>query len=138
MSKLYDTYRPEGFHTVNGYLFVADPEGMIHFLEQAFEAEELNRTLHPVHGDLANVIMKIGDSCIMLSQARPPFEGMATAFYLYVSDVDALYEKALKAGAESVFPPADLDYGDRQGGVKDPSGTYWWISERLVKEPYKD
>jgi PhnB protein len=31
---------------------------------------------------------------------------------------------------------ADMPYGDRQGGVEDPSGNIWWISQRLVEEPY--
>lgn len=72
----------------------------------------------------------------MISQAAGQFEGMRTAFYLYVNDVDSLYEIALKHGAESVFPPSDMEFGDRQGGIVDPAGNYWWISKRLEEQGY--
>ena len=64
------------------------------------------------------------------------FEGMRSSFYLYTADVDALYADALEAGAASVLEPADMDYGDRQAGVTDPEGNYWWISMRLAETDY--
>ena len=138
MNALYNTYRPQGFHTLNAYLFVADPKTFIAFLENAFYATELNRTTNKKTGEIANSILRIGDSCFMVSQARGEFEGMRTSFYLYVNDVDALYQNALAEGAESVMPPADMEYEDRQAGVKDPAGNYWWISKRLVEKGYDD
>ena len=134
----YKTYIPEGFSTVNPYLFISDPEELIVFLKNAFNATELNRTINPRNGDIANCILKLGDSCIMLSQARGDFEGMSTSFYLFVENVDEVYEHALKCGAEGVLAPADMDYDDRQGGVQDPAGNYWWISKRLVESGYQD
>ena len=74
----------------------------------------------------------------MVSQARGEFEGMRTAFYLYVNDVDAVHNNAIEQGGENVFAPADMDYEDRQAGIKDPAGNYWWISKRLKKEEYQD
>ena len=136
MKPLFDTYRPEGFKSVNTYLFVADPEALIDYLQRSFYAEEINRTLRPETGEIANVILKIGDTCIMLSQASGPFLGMRTALYLYVKDVDEVYENAIAQGGKSVFEPADQEYGDHQGGIEDPAGNYWWISTRLVKGDY--
>jgi len=72
----------------------------------------------------------------MISQAKAPFLNMKTSFYLYVNDVDALHANALAFDAKEVFPPADMPYGDRQSGIIDPSGNYWWISMRLKDEPY--
>lgn len=73
----------------------------------------------------------------MISQARGQFLGMKTSMYLYANDVDALYTNALKYGAKSEFEPADMDYGDRQAGIVDPAGNYWWVSKRLEgKENY--
>ena len=138
MNDLYTTYRPDGFHTLNTYIFSEDPEGLIDFLKASFAAQELNRMLRPDTGEVANVILKIGDSCLMISQANGPFLAMKAATYLFTSDVDALYQKALDHGAKSVFTPADMPYGDRQGGVEDPYGNYWWISKRLVSENYRD
>lgn len=73
MNKIFDTFRPEGFSTVNGYLFVENPNELIYFLKNAFYAEEINRSTDPRNGDIANVILKIGSSCFMISQARGPF-----------------------------------------------------------------
>lgn len=136
MKNKFDTYIPEGFSTVSVYLFVADPEGYIRFLEEAFEAEELLRTPSPDGKGIANSILRIGQSCFMISQARGQFEGMRASQYLYVADVDHFYRRALQAGAQSEFEPADMDYGDRQAGVVDPNGNYWWISTRLTAENY--
>ena len=61
---------------------------------------------------------------------------MRTSFYLFVNDADALYQRALNFGALKVFDPMDMEYGDRQGGVIDPSGNYWWISKRLEEKDY--
>jgi PhnB protein len=56
---------------------------------------------------------------------------MPACFYLYVEDTDAVYRKALAAGATSVMEPADQFYGDRNAGVKDPSGDLWWIATHI-------
>lgn len=83
MYKILDTYLPEGFGTVNGYLFAENPKELIDFLKKAFYAEEINRSVNPKNGNLANVILKIGSSCFMISQAREQFSNMRTAFYLF-------------------------------------------------------
>ncbi len=136
MNKIFDTYRPDGFGTVNGYLFVENPKELIDFLKNAFYAEEINRSTTP-NGDIANVILKIGTSCFMISQARGQFLNMRTSFYLYVNNVDEMHKRAIENGAKVEFEPADMDYQDRQSGIIDPSGNYWWISERLVNEDYR-
>lgn len=138
MKPIFETYIPEGFASVNAYLFVADPEGLIQFLKNAFYAEELNRSLNDNTGEISNCILKIGSSCFMVSQARGDFEGMRTAFYLYVDDVDLVFKNAMDHGAENILEPADMDYEDRQGGIKDPAGNYWWISKRLKNKAYQD
>lgn len=136
MNNIYNTFRPSGFGTISSYLMTEDPQGLIDFLIKAFYAEEVDRTVDEESGVIRNCIMKIGDSCFMLGQAAGDFVGMRTAFYLYTSDPDALQKNAIENGATEIFPPADMDYGDRQGGVMDPAGNYWWISKRLVEEDY--
>ncbi len=134
----YNTYRPEGFTSVNPYLFAENPEQLIEFYKEVFGAEELNRSIMPKSGEIANCVMKIGDSCIMISQARDVFEGMRSSFYLFVENVDDVYHHALEKGGKDALSPADMDYQDRQAGFVDPAGNYWWISKRLVIEPYWD
>lgn len=138
MDKIFDTYIPEGFSTVSTYLFTEKPLELIDFLKKAFYAIEIGRTINPTDDAIANCILKIGNTKLMLSQANGQFVGMNTCFYFYVSDVDEMYQRALAAGGEAVFPPANMDYGDRQGGVKDPFGNYWWISTRLEKKGYHE
>jgi len=138
MHSAFETYHPEGFSTMNSYLFVDDPSSLIEFLKKSFHAEEVNRSINPENGDIGNCILKIGDTNFMISQARGQFLNMRTAFYLYVNDVDAIYDHALANGARKEFAPADMDYGDRQAGVVDPSGNYWWISQRLIQKGYHE
>jgi len=135
MKEIFKTYRPEGFSTVNPYLMTKDPQQLIDWLVEVFEAVEHNRTVSP-EGIIKNAILKIGDSCMMIAQASEMFEGMSTCLYLFVNDVDLVYEKAIKSGGIEIFPPEDMDYGDRQGGIQDPAGNYWWISKRLTEADY--
>lgn len=138
MKTNFETYHPDGFSTVNPYLFTENPQELIDFLQNAFSAEEINRTVNPSNGDIANCILQIGNSCFMVSQARGDFMGMRTALYLFVADVDVVHQQALASGGQEVFEPADMDYGDRQSGIVDPAGNYWWISKRLDHKAYEN
>jgi uncharacterized glyoxalase superfamily protein PhnB len=68
---------------------------------------------------------------MMLGEPGPQWSPMPSTLYLYVEDADAVYQAALDAGAESLMPPTDMFYGDRHGGVKDPSGNIWWIATHI-------
>jgi uncharacterized glyoxalase superfamily protein PhnB len=137
MQDIYDTFRPPGFGSMNTYLFVSRAPAFITFLRNAFYAEEIARTLRPDGITIANAILKIGDTHFMIAEARAGFSDMRTCFYLYTQMVDSMYKNALQHGAEAVFPPSDQEYGDRQGGIKDPWGNYWWISKRLSETDYE-
>jgi uncharacterized glyoxalase superfamily protein PhnB len=121
---------PVGYHTVTPYLVVVDGEGLISFLRAAFGAEELSRTVRP-DGTIANAEVRIGDSMLMVAQAREPWKPMPTGFYLYVPDTDAVYQAALAAGGVSLLEPSDQFYGDRNAGVQDVWGNNWWIATHL-------
>ena len=137
-SNIYETYIPQGFSTLTTYIFCGDAPSLIKFLKNVFYASEVNRTVREDNGDIANCIIRIGQSCMMVAQASEHFANMHAATYLYTKDVDHLFARALEFGATSIFEPADMDYGDRQGGIQDPFGNYWWISQRLVKKGYDD
>jgi len=72
----------------------------------------------------------------MVSDAGERFAATRASYYLYVDDADASVARALGAGGTLIMPVADMPYGDRQGGVADAGGNIWWISQRLVDEPY--
>jgi PhnB protein len=61
---------------------------------------------------------------------------MPASCYLYVENADAAMAKAMAAGGTSIMDVANMPYDDRQGGLQDPWGNPWWISERLVDGPY--
>jgi PhnB protein len=117
---------PEGYHTVTPTLNVEGAAKAIDFVKRAFGAEELMRMPGP-GGKIMHAEVRIGDSIVMLSDAvRLP--AMPANIFLYVSDADATYEQALKAGAESMMPPTDMFWGDRYAHVKDPCGNLWGIA----------
>lgn len=136
MKPNYQTFKPQGFSSVNTYLFVNDVAEYLSFLERVFDAKELNRTEH--EGRIANLILTIGDTAMMLAQPQEAVTDMRTSFYLYVENVDEVYQHALENGCTSVFEPADMPYGDRQGGIEDPIGNYWWVSKRLSETDYSN
>jgi uncharacterized glyoxalase superfamily protein PhnB len=121
---------PAGYHTVTPYLVAADGEGLLAFLKAAFGAEVLSRAVRP-DGGIANAEVRIGDSMLMLAQAREPWKPMPSGFYLYVQDTDAAYRAALAAGGSSTLEPGDQFYGDRNAGVQDPWGNNWWIATHI-------
>ncbi|MCE1203448.1 MAG: VOC family protein [Holophagaceae bacterium] len=121
---------PAGYHTVTPYLVVPNGLAFLAFIEKAFGAVEKSRTLRP-DGTIANAEVQIGDSKLMMAQARDPWKPMPSGFYLYVPDTDAVYQAALAAGGVSTLEPADQFYGDRNAGVQDPWGNNWWIATHI-------
>ena len=121
---------PEGFHTVTPYLLVPGVARLIDFLKQAFGAEVIERSDMP-DGTVMHAMVKIGDSMVMMGEARGESKPMPGMLYLYVDDVDAWYHRAMKAGATSVRELTNEFYGDRVGGVKDPSGNQWWMATHV-------
>ncbi|GAA6152001.1 VOC family protein [Pseudoteredinibacter isoporae] len=115
------------------YFFVQNAQAFIEFTQQAFAAEELGR--EEAQGMIRNAQLRILDCTFMVSEATE-IGPLQQSHYLYVDDVDHTLEQALKAGAECLFDAEDMPYGDRQGGIKDPFGNYWWVSKRLTEEPY--
>ncbi len=113
---------PEGYHTVTPYFVVPDGEAFLSFIERAFAATITYRSRDNSHAEA-----RIGDSMIMVGQAKGDWQPQQVSTYLYVEDCDAWYKRAVEGGATSTMEPADQFYGDRNGGVKDPWGNNWWI-----------
>jgi uncharacterized glyoxalase superfamily protein PhnB len=118
---------PEGFHTVTPYLVVPGVVRLIDFLTSAFEAEE---TIRAARGDglISHAAVRIGDSMVEMGESSEQWKAMPAALHLYVKDADEVYQRALKVGAEPLYELQDMDYGDREGGISDPSGNQWYIA----------
>lgn len=125
MEKTSPTHVREGYHSVTPYLTVKRAEQLVEFVKQGFGAVEVYRTTGSAGGLHAEVT--IGDSKLMIG-GYEGVEEIPTALHLYVPDADAVYQRALEAGATSLEEPVDQPYGDREAGVKDPTGNVWWIA----------
>ena len=121
---------PDGYHTATPYLVVEGASRLIDFLKQAFKVMETYRLTYP-DGKLKHAEVKIGDSIIMLGDARGNWNPMPSSIYLYVPDTDIAYREALDAGAISLTEPEDQFYGDRNAVVRDPVGNLWVIATHV-------
>ena len=122
----------EHLHTVTLYLHAVGASRLIEFLQNAFGGEELMRTDLP-GGKIAHAKVRIGDSVVELGEAQGQWQPMKSAVYMYVEDVDAMYERALQAGGKSVMPPTDQPYGDRNAWVSDPFDNVWYLATHLAE-----
>lgn len=121
---------PEGYHAVTPYILVDGASKLIDFLKQTFDAKE--KFCMKLNNDkVSHAELWIGDSAVMVADPRPGSETSTGTFYLYVPDTDAVYKKAVQAGAISTLEPVDQFYGDRNAGVKDPFGNTWWIATHI-------
>jgi len=120
---------PPGLHTVTPYLLVDGAPKLIEFLEQAFGAVVEMRMPRPENAErIMHAEVVIGDSRIELSDATAESAPRRFELHLYVEDADATYARAIAAGARSLGEPIDQPYGDREAGVADPFGNYWYIA----------
>ena len=129
---------PDGFHTLSPHIMVRDADKAIEFYKKAFGAEEIVRMPGPDGKTVMHAELKLGDSRMMMCQEMPGMEcssaspqttGKTTAvLHLYVENADALFDRAVKAGAKPIMPISDMFWGDRYGQVSDPFGHVWSIA----------
>jgi PhnB protein len=121
---------PAGHRVVTPYLVVEDAPALLDFTARVFEAEEGERAIGSAGGIHAEV--RIGDSRVMIGGGHAGHAlgspAMPTALHVYVEDTDAVYQRALAAGATSMGEPVDQVYGERSAAVRDPSGVVWYIA----------
>ena len=121
---------PDDYHSLTPYLVVKEGGRLIEFLQKAFGASVCHRSDHP-DGRLWHADLKLGDSHVMIGGASDEWPETPTSIYFYCEDADATYKRALGAGGTSIMEPMDMFYGDRHGGVRDPSGNSWWIATHI-------
>ena len=126
---------PDGYHTVTPYLIVQSAAKALDFYKKAFGATEVCRMPGP-GGKIMHAEVKIGDSPVMLADEFPEMDargpqalgGTPVGLCIYVENVDALFDRAVTAGAKVLRPVVDQFYGDRSGTVADPFGHKWTIA----------
>jgi PhnB protein len=129
------SFVPEGFHTLTPQLVLDDAAKTIDWYTKALGAQEVSRSVGP-DGKIMHAELKIGESRFMVNDAMmgtkgpKALGGSPASLWLYVQDSDALFNKAVAAGAKVQMPLADQFWGDRAGSVADPAGYSWWIATR--------
>jgi PhnB protein len=129
---------PSGYHTLRPYLVVNDASRAIEFYKQVFGAKETVRMGGP-GGKVGHAELKIGDSMLMLSDEMPgsgnrspqSLGGSPVSVFMYVENVDSVFDQAVKAGAKADKPPEDMFWGDRFGHLTDPFGHLWAIATHI-------
>jgi len=121
-----DSAAPPGYGTVTPWIISPDTARLIDFAKAAFGAQELGRVPGP-DGSIDHAEIRIGDSVVMMFDARPGWPETPAFLRLYVPDADTAYQRALAAGATPVTQVTALFFGDRVGRVRDPLGNIWWL-----------
>jgi PhnB protein len=127
---------PEGYHSVTPDLTLKDSLKAIKFYKKAFGAKEMGIFPSPDGKSTMHATIKIGDSIIMMGDERPSqscesaetLGASPVSLFIYVPDVDKVFNQAVDAGAEITMPLDDMFWGDRCGSVKDPFGYSWMIA----------
>jgi PhnB protein len=136
---------PEGYHTITPSLTVRNAERAIEFYKQAFGAKTRGGVAKGPDGKVMHAELEIGDSVIMLSEEYPEFGSRSpqsigdsgVGLHIYLDNVDAAFERAVKAGASVTMPVMDQFWGDRYGQLKDPFGHKWSLATH-VKDMSED
>jgi len=121
---------PEGYRTFTPYYVIEGASDFIDFLKKAFGAEEVFRFPAP-GGKVGHAEVRIGDSMVMLADSSGEHPPTRIGSYLYVTDVDATFKKAVAAGGQSKREPANQFYGDRVATVMDRWGNTWSIGTHV-------
>lgn len=130
-----ESYIPEGYHTLTPGFTVKDASAAIEFYKEALGATEKMRMPGP-DGRILHAELQIGDSLLMISDEYPEMGAKSAAtlggspfsLMVYVDDVDAAFDNAVKAGAKVKQPVQDMFWGDRYGEIQDPAGNLWGLA----------
>lgn len=131
--------RPKNTHWVNPYLTVKDVSKAVEFYQKAFGFQKImiinGENGEPVHAEVQHkdCLIMLGTHPDQTTGTKSPNDlgGTSVRLYVYTEDVDALIERAQKAGAKIIEKPADQYWGDRTGSVRDPEGHVWWIATHV-------
>lgn len=131
---------PEGFHTVSPHMVIRNASAAIDFYKKAFGAEEIMRMTDPTGKGIMHAEIKIGNSMIMIVDEMPDMKicvspeklgGTTIGMTIYCEDTDAMFQRAIDAGATEVMKPVDMFWGDRYSKLTDPYGHIWEICTHI-------
>jgi uncharacterized glyoxalase superfamily protein PhnB len=136
MAKPASSPVPAGWSPVTAYLTIRGVAQALDFYKKAFGAE-IGPQMPGPGGLIMHAEMRIGNVAIAMCDEMPEMKywlspqslnGTTCTLHIYVADADALYNRAVSAGAQPVWPMHDAFWGDRYGRVRDPFGHEWAIA----------
>ena len=126
---------PRGYHAINPYLTVKDVPALVEFLRGTFDGVTADEITQP-DGRIQHIEVRIGDTVLLVGapQVDAPMpshpEVRPGTFYVYVTDVDETYRRAMENGANSYEAPTDVFYGDRVAAITDSNDNVWWLATK--------
>lgn len=128
---------------ITPYLQVKRAGDAIAWYARVFAATEVRARLVAPDGTCMNAEIEIEGTRLMLADEMPKIgsmspqtlAGTSVVLDLHVADADAVFLRALAAGAIEIYPLADQFYGDRAGRVRDPFGHHWIVATRIREVP---
>lgn len=120
---------PQGAGNILPFLHPVKALPYIEFLEKAFGAERM--AVYEHGGKVVHAVVRVGDAVVEMGEVSEDSQRMPSGYFLYVEDVDAVYQRAVAAGATGVAPPADQPYGHRTATLVDPLGYTWYPATLL-------
>lgn len=131
-----DLHVPPRYARVNAWVISHDSDAEVRFLARVFGAvETAGSRMLDADGDIGHVEVELGDTVIMLFDAKPGWPATPAHLRVYVNDVAAAVERATAAGARVVTRPTLLAFGERVARIRDPQGHLWWLHERVEEVP---
>ena len=138
MKDIHDSSTPEGYNTLTPALAVRGGKAAMDFYQRVLGAT-VKSCMDGPNDTVMHAEMNLGDSRFMLSDefpewgtvAPPALGGTPISLHVYVADVDAVFARAIEAGAKELMPLADQFWGDRMGQFLDPFGHKWAVAKRI-------
>jgi PhnB protein len=122
---------PQGYQAVMPYLILKNATDFMAWAMYVLDASEKMKSFRENGTTIAHAEIFIGESTLMIAEASDAWAVNTAGMFVYVTDVDAAYARALERGATSIMPPADQSYG-RSCGVTDPFGNVWWPTQAIA------
>lgn len=121
---------PKDYGSITPYIIVKGAARFIDFIKEAFGAVERGRVYNE-DGTIGHAEVWIGDSVVMMFDAKKDWPDTPSFLTLYVEDCDAVHQRALNAGAITVTELSTNAWGDRGSRIRDPFNNIWWIQTHV-------
>lgn len=126
-----NNFKPKGYNSVSPYFIVNGADRFIDLMKQIFDAKTLREYRMP-DGTIMHAEIQLDDSVIMIGESSEKYPPIPIVMHVYVSDVDAVFQKALDAGCNVVEPPKEQENDpDRRATFKDFAGNWWSIGTQI-------